>query len=1298
MLDKLTSRFLSNTMEDQPVKETLEDPRNDVFISYRRRDATKLAQWIRRKLRSFKIPPEILKELSLDKQLLYAKKPRVWLDVFYEKSNNNFLLEKVFPALERSDRVIVISTPAALEKLTFPDGRTEDNWLVREVEHFLGPRGEGFPDRPIDLVLGPGANPDDRPGRLAERPYSDWVDFRAFASWRAWFGDALDNGGAKLVAAIYDIPERFLPELLRAERRQRIRAIERFLVLATLTLAAFTLLAVEVYLAVGATKVAKAELSVSHAEDALQRMNPEDALRLALSTVQSPELGEADRALTEQSLSMISRGISSFVPSQTLRGHMDAVTEVHLNAANDTVLTVGADRHAIVWRANQNGIWRPEVNIPIDPDVIAVSPRSDLVASTNGTGIILFHGGLATQPTIFSNSGEGLKLVTFDDKGERLATIGESGKVTVWDVQTREILSTFTELVSDASLLKFSSKCNCLLIEDSKGNLFVFELTGSRRILPGSSGRVVDGRFTQAGRFVFVTDDGKLWVADPPLNTTVAAVGKYFENVDNGSLKGRITGFSISNDGKLAATAGSDGFVKIWDIENHSVVKFIELGEHETAKSKFSRNWNPLSFSPDAETLAAGYKDGTVVLWDLKVPGPQAAQAAVLRGHANAITDLQFDSTGNRLTTASLDGTARVWRLQGQRPQVIDAHDGTAFHEISKGGRFLVSAGVADRKIRVWSLPGFRPVDTMPLGDDAPHSVAVTGDGKRVFVGTFGGDLWEWAIGAHPRKLSSGNGPISRIAISPDETMLATRGVRMTNVCRVSLADPDHTCREVEKDWIWGSAAAFSEDGRWLGVGFGQQPPIFRYLASGRDFKLGDHTVTSIVFDRSSTRAATTAENGVAQVWDIRDGGPPKELVRFEGLGPRLDSGGFSIDGDWLVTASHQYGSIQLWKVPSSSASERPHATTLSAAGLNRSDVHSITGVGEFGSVKLDPSGNYLAVAFQDGNVNLFHVPDGGLRVVLKGVRSPINSLSFAEPDDVIATTENGKLVAWSLNQMLRANDDRLFQIGRSVLPLPESLFGDGWSTYLERSYRFIKTYIELAKSKIWQTQPGADCEYTREPYLGLPPHRQLGRARAREHFNLSDGCNTILKGNRNSLSAGRLAEKFGDRTGASVIFTLLAQDPAAEIDLGDLAWIDGEEEPDWSSAEDHYVKAARQGVPMASSRLGWALLAHTDVSTDQVDEARKYFETVKNDGDADAFAGLGWLSEQFGSGPTDLRSAFVSYTIAQYLYEKYGDLNLARQVADRRSGLSNSFGPDELSEVFLEARKAIRTFLSVPQ
>jgi len=60
--------------------------------------------------------------------------------------------------------------------------------------------------------------------------------------------------------------------------------------------------------------------------------------------------------------------------------------------------------------------------------------------------------------------------------------------------------------------------------------------------------------------------------------------------------------------------------------------------------------------------LAAAYTDHTIHLWDIS----NQRELAILNGHKNTITDLQFVPDGNLLISTSLDGTIRLWGIPYQ--------------------------------------------------------------------------------------------------------------------------------------------------------------------------------------------------------------------------------------------------------------------------------------------------------------------------------------------------------------------------------------------------------------------------------------------------------------------------------------------------------------------------------------------------------------------------------------------------------------------------------------------------------
>jgi WD40 repeat protein len=70
-----------------------------------------------------------------------------------------------------------------------------------------------------------------------------------------------------------------------------------------------------------------------------------------------------------------------------------------------------------------------------------------------------------------------------------------------------------------------------------------------------------------------------------------------------------------------------------------------------------------VSWSPDGRTLATGYSDERVRLWDSK-PRTSPAQMVLLRtflGHGSEVTSVAWSPDGKRLASASSDKTVKLW-------------------------------------------------------------------------------------------------------------------------------------------------------------------------------------------------------------------------------------------------------------------------------------------------------------------------------------------------------------------------------------------------------------------------------------------------------------------------------------------------------------------------------------------------------------------------------------------------------------------------------------------------------------
>lgn len=194
----------------------------DAFISYRRAQGWRVAQWLSGKLARYRPPKDLLRQLPpMVRERLERSPHPVFLDTRFERSNSDFWKEHIIPALTSSRRLIVISTADAFE----PRRDGSPNWVEQEIEVYW----ERFQDPGrIFVALAPNAPQSRYPGKLDQISRDwDWADLRDYRRlyWLIPWGRAqrLENAIAKLIGGIYDIPTELLPILRQEERRRRNR-------------------------------------------------------------------------------------------------------------------------------------------------------------------------------------------------------------------------------------------------------------------------------------------------------------------------------------------------------------------------------------------------------------------------------------------------------------------------------------------------------------------------------------------------------------------------------------------------------------------------------------------------------------------------------------------------------------------------------------------------------------------------------------------------------------------------------------------------------------------------------------------------------------------------------------------------------------------------------------------------------------------------------------------------------------------------------------------------------------------
>lgn len=663
--------------------------------------------------------------------------------------------------------------------------------------------------------------------------------------------------------------------------------------------------------------------------------------------------------------------------------------------------------------ASKPSMWLTEIwnvqtgetkaTFPSKANRLGTNPRF-LLAEENSVVDLSTGENLATGNSVLKLAGQPIfgtqSFLPFTADGKLLLTFDFQSRIIGWDLVGREQKFALPTGAIFAAAVSPDSRWLASYGADARSDVRVWDLaTGSLRssvaigTRPGSPAGphgVLRGiRIHPDGRSLLIDVQGEVRLADLETGRLSAVWGE-------AAHQAPVRDVDISSDGTLAASAGDDGIVCLWDAATGRNLGLLE---------GYSQPPRRVAFVPGGEYLLTLDAAGGLLMWKLARTNGAEAQRIV----AEVVWELtSAEANGGK---SSLAAGSLFMSPQGEQFVCAAADGAVTLHRTETGEalRRLQGAGTAGKP----PVCSFRP--------DARALATAGGDGLI--------RLWDLATGKQSGGWPTTESEILCLAFDPsgDQLGVAGAGISLWDVKKRQLL-----ARLAEKTPA-AHGLSFSADGRWLAAalddgnvtawdleagqtalaGFGlawpskkapsqvasgappraaaaavkkaikpRQRDVWRRADDGGEMILAHKsTVWSVAFSPDSSLLATASQEGQIRLWDMAS---RKLRHTLEGHTALVRSVTFSPDGKTLYSGGHDL-TLRIWDV----ATGRQKTALEDSSGLFYTSVF--------------PDARTLVSGSQDVNVRLWDLERGEIRRVLTG----LTSTAWAA-----AVSHDGKLVA----------------------------------------------------------------------------------------------------------------------------------------------------------------------------------------------------------------------------------------------------------------------------------------------
>jgi len=492
------------------------------------------------------------------------------------------------------------------------------------------------------------------------------------------------------------------------------------------------------------------------------------------------------------------------------------------------------------------------------------------------------------------------------------------------------------------------------------------------------------------------------------------------------AASGWVTAIDLSPDEELIAAGYRDGSLRVWDASTFQLIWTVKNNEKEISS---------VEFSPDGSRIITSSGEKIALIQDSATGAVQNK----LEGHLLGINSAQFSPDGKLILTGSNDFKIIIW----------DANTGLKIRELNNQAAVLdmaispdnnsVAAGLNNASIKLWNLENGKLVGTfmeIKLVTEV-NSISFSPDGSKLASGSNDGMLRIWnlknkkVLWKMPASDLSMDGVI-KVQYSPDGKTLLTH--TQGNRLRTWETDNDKMIDSNSLDGESINRIIVSPDRNYFAVQATDQRIWLWDSAQKRIIKTIQGTLPrGQPFFKNSKSLIYQGADNLLHVVRVTGETPPLKLSGF-------DSGGFvqTLLDDRVIAAA-SIGKIMLWSADSGFELKFSENQWLNQCQVALDDSSAWIGAGSkvgifdtreaaesLCDMKIHPrglgmdfaeDGKWYAFGRDDKTITLYGLQVQGEKPVdLEGHTGKVYDVDFSADQNIMASGgENAELFLWDL-------------------------------------------------------------------------------------------------------------------------------------------------------------------------------------------------------------------------------------------------------------------------------------------